>query len=436
MKLFFPPSLASKNTEIIKKYMNRIFQFRNKFIVLSSLIFFYAVEVWSQIPAVYAPQQESAPEPVEDDTWYYGTLIFLFAGLAVSVYWWYATRNADRSSSRRGTENQPRQVKNKANYNEIEGDDLFDVEKEIEWLRKNRRIEGKNKGNYPGEATTDDRRQDTVAQRTNYGRRIGDLDENLVPEKLPESTFEELPINSFTEIRPVEEFSVLPVSNDTALLDAIEISQDEFEEDEKVREIALRVLESFKTRNAAECLGQMALYDLSANLRSKAVASLADLDHESVFEDILLACADPTREVRASAARGLFRLSFDRADAWARIALSKDEFRMRQAAQAALEAGLVERTFDRLTHVDKKIAYEAFTFTTLLVKAGEAEKLFKAIETHRDTKVRLALLHVLQVVKEEYTLSGLYALLEQSSTPREIKEKADEAIQSFHLVAA
>lgn len=68
--------------------------------------------------------------------------------------------------------------------------------------------------------------------------------------------------------------------------------------------------------------------DLSSNLASKAVATLTDFDHESVFEAILLACADPTREVRAAAARGLFRLNFDRADAWKRIIESNDEFRI------------------------------------------------------------------------------------------------------------
>ncbi|MEO6051318.1 MAG: hypothetical protein ABIP78_08305 [Pyrinomonadaceae bacterium] len=72
---------------------------------------------------------------------------------------------------------------------------------------------------------------------------------------------------------------------------------------------------AFRTRNSVEALSQIALYDLSSNLRSKAVATLTDFDHESVFEAILLACADPTREVRAASARGVFRLNFDRADA-------------------------------------------------------------------------------------------------------------------------
>ena len=141
-------------------------------------------------------------------------------------------------------------------------------------------------------------------------------------------------------------FMQLPISNDDALLSAIEQTQDEFEEDESVRELAVRILARFETKNSVESLSQVALYDLSSTLRSKAVGILSDFDHESVFETLLLACADPTREVRAAAARGLFRLSFDRSDCWMRIAESNDEFRMRHAARAAIAGDLVERSFD------------------------------------------------------------------------------------------
>ena len=248
--------------------------------------------------------------------------------------------------------------------------------------------------------------------------------------------FEELPISSFTELQPAKEYDLLPLSNDPDLMSAIEQANEEFEEDEEVRSLSLRILTAFKTRNAAETLGQIALYDVSSNLRSKAVTTLTEFDHESVFENLLLACADPTREVRAAAARGLFRLSFDRSDAWTRIAESKDVFRMRQAARAAAEADLVERSFDRLIHPDRKVAYEAFTLTVLLVKAGESERIFSAIEKHRDEKVKLALLHVLSVVRDEETLPSLYALVEQSSITKEIREKADQVIHSFELVPA
>jgi hypothetical protein len=403
--------------------MDKILYLRNKFVVSASFVFFIAVETWAQMPSVYVPQREDEAEPVANDTWWYVTLILLFTGLAGAIYWWQITKKANSNIVKGINKNQSEPLKNK-------DVDSFDVDKELEWFRNGQMMADGRNGNKTN--TSFGRKKANDANRIGAN---GDSVGGKPAEKGKETEFEKLPIHSFTEIKTVAEHKLLPTSNDLALLDAIEISQDESEDDEAIREIALRVLETFKTRNSAECLGQMALYDLSSGLRSKAVASLADFNHESVFEDILLACADPTREVRASAARGLFRLSFDRADAWTRIIESKDEFRMRQAAKAALEADLVERSFDRLTHTDEKIAYEAFTFTALLIKAGETETIFGSIEKHRDNKVKLALLHVLKIVKDEATLPNLYTLLEQNSVPPKIKEKVDEIIQDFNLVS-
>ncbi|HEY2846853.1 MAG TPA: HEAT repeat domain-containing protein, partial [Pyrinomonadaceae bacterium] len=188
---------------------------------------------------------------------------------------------------------------------------------------------------------------------------------------------------------------------------AIEQANDEYEEDEAVRELALKILAAFRNHNAIEALTQIALYDLSANLRSKAVGSLADYGHESVFEPILLACADPTREVRAAAARGLFSLGFDRAHAWKRIIEANDVFRLTQAARAAIASDIVSRSFERLINEDTKVAYEAFALVALLIKADETKEIFDAIETHKDERVRFALLHVLKVQKDERTIEEL-----------------------------
>lgn len=205
-------------------------------------------------------------------------------------------------------------------------------------------------------------------------------------------------------------------------MSAIEQTQDKFEEDEGFRELSVKVLAAFKTRNAVEAVSQVALYDLSSFLRSKAIAVLADFNYESVFETILLACADPTREVRAAAARGLFQVNFDRTDAWTRISETDDEFRIKQAARAALEADLGERYFDRLVHRDVKSAYEAFAFVALLLKSDETESVFKAMQKHKDINVRKAILHVIKITKEPNALEGLYAVLENDKLPPEMRE--------------
>ena len=198
----------------------------------------------------------------------------------------------------------------------------------------------------------------------------------------------------------------------------------------------MRVLAKFKNKNSAETITQMALYDLSANLRSTAVSALADFDHESVFEGILLACADPTREVRAAAARSLFRLSFDRSEAWTRIAECEDDFRIVQAARAAIESDLVEKSIDRLVHEDEKYAYEAFALVALLIRAGETKEVFDVIQNSRDKSVKLAMLHVLKVVRDERMLPGVYSYIEQNSLPEDLSNAANEVIKSMELVAA
>jgi hypothetical protein len=180
-------------------------------------------------------------------------------------------------------------------------------------------------------------------------------------------------------------------------------------------------------------MSQIALYDLSANLRSKAVATLTDFDHESVFESILLACADPTREVRAAAARGLFKLNFDRANAWKRIIETNDDFRKSHAARAALEAGIVIKSFDRLVHEDRKVAYEAFCLVSLLISSGETDAIFSAIRTHKDERVRFALLHVLQVNRDPKTLEELMTLSLDPELPMDVGERVKAAIESFEL---
>lgn len=245
-----------------------------------------------------------------------------------------------------------------------------------------------------------------------------------------------LPIFSIDELEPARPFEQLPLSNDPALISAIEQTQDELEEDETVRELSVRILNAFKNRNSVEALSQVALYDLSATLRSKAVTILSDFDHESVFSTILIAGADPTREVRAAAARALTRLSCNRADAWTRIIETEEEGRMIQAARAAIEGDMVERTFSRLVHSDRKFAYEGFTLLALLIKVNETEGIFEALEKHDDMNVRRAILHVVKITKNQKALEGLYTLLERKTLPLELQEEIDKTIEEIGFVTA
>ncbi len=245
-----------------------------------------------------------------------------------------------------------------------------------------------------------------------------------------------LPISSFNKIQRPNYFIELPESSDPALLGAIEATNEESEADMSERTWALKLLSTFKASNSVAAIAQVALYDLSSKLRSEAVGILASFDHESVFEPIVNACADPTREVRAAGARALFKLTFDRAHAWARIVNSDNMARMRHAARCAIEGDLVERSFDRLIHTDRNIAYEAFTLTALLIRSGETEPIYQALATHSDENLKLALLHVLETIKEDRTFEDLSNLLLSVDLSPEIAAKANEVRSCLQLTHA
>ncbi|MGI8545379.1 MAG: HEAT repeat domain-containing protein [Aridibacter sp.] len=383
-----------------------------------SLMFFIVMETYSQMPPVRVPQETQQIE--EDFTWWYIMLFVLAISLAGAIYWVIKSKKAETF------ENNKRREKNELKKENWDANSV-DAGKELEWFRKNSKAIGKTNNK------TSTKPIDLPKTSKILNKKVSSVN-NI--NKTADPLFEDLPISSFTEILPAKDFDKLALSNDSALISAIEQTQDEYEEDEEIRSLAVRILAAFRNRNSIEALSQVALYDLSSNLRSKAVLVLAEFDHESTFEAILIACADPTREVRAAAAKALFSVSFDRGNAWTRIAETNDEFRIIQAARAAIESDLVDRSIDRLVHPDRKYAYEAFALIALLIKAGEIKEIFDAIENHRDKQVKLAILQVLKVVSDEKTLPALYQYVETNSLPDDLGKAANDVIKSFDSVAA
>ncbi len=234
-----------------------------------------------------------------------------------------------------------------------------------------------------------------------------------------------LPVSSFLSIRPPHQFSDLPYHDDVALLAAIDQVGDETEEEEEVRELAMRILAAFRTANSVTALSHTALYDISAHLRAKAVLVLSDFDHGSVFETLVIAGSDPSKEVRAAAARGLFKVTFDRADAWARIVGNQDDLRRNLAAKAAVEAGLVDRSFERLVHLDSRIAYEAFVLIMLLIKAQETDHIFMAMKESKDENVKLAIVHAINVAGDERAIERLAEFAMNEELSAEVRRRAE-----------
>ncbi len=403
-----------KNNLVFRKITNSL-------VNLIALIVLSNVQIQAHIQKL--PLPSLVREATEDFTWQYIILAILFIALIGTIIWVVKSRKKQKISA--------------SNDNKTKSDfswerDSLDADKEMEWLRKNQLLVGKRKKKIPVNETL----ADTLPQTGKVLKRNGteepqiqELSNNISSKFSPK-----LPIFSIKKLDVTRPFIPLAISNDPALMSAIEQTHDEMEEDEEVREIALRILNAFKTRNSVESLAEIALYDLSANLRSRAVTILSDFDHESVFESILLACADPTREVRAAAARGLFRLSFDRSHAWLRIAETEEEGRMIQAARAAIEGDLVKRSLDRLVHHDRKIAFEAVALVALLIKTGEIKEIFNALETHTDINVRKAILQVIKITKDKKALEGLYSMLEKNSLSLEFQEEIDKTIEEVGFV--
>lgn len=391
--------------------MNKHINFHKVAAALSAVGIFLIVETAELIAqtsrAAVRPKTES-----DSYTIWYVALAVMITGLFAAVLWKIKSGKTEEKNAAR---------KAVAKKSEAWDNNSLDADREMEWLRKNQILVDKKR------------------KKNSANKSLGKSFENsktVVETSAAASTngqSDYLPVMNFEKIKPAAEFAPLPISNDEALLSAIEQAHDEYEEDEEVRDLSVRVLTAFKTRNSAEALSQIALYDLSSTVRSKAVATLTEFNHESVFESILLACADPTREVRAAAARGLTRLSFDRADAWARIMETNEKGRIRQAARAAIESGFVERAFDRLAHTDRQTAYEAFVLLAMLVKADETEPIFSALRNNKNIKVREAILHLLQVTKEQNALNELYNLLEDKSLTPDLKAKVDKVIDSIGL---
>lgn len=394
--------------------------FSNRFMGSLFAIFFGITNLLAQMPPVRAPRAQ--PElPPEDFTWWYLTLFILVLGLAGAIGWLYKRRSEAEA------------LKEKKIDTHQSDNDSLDANKELEWFKTISKSPAKKSGKFPKGLPQTSK---VFSKSAGKVAQVSELELKERRRKLETMAFEKLPLRGIVELEKPPFIDPLPLSDDQGLLCAIEQAQDEYEEDAEVRELALRVLAKFKNRNSIEALSQIAMYDLSANLRSNAVGALADFDHESVFEAILLACADPTREVRAAAARSLFRLSFSRAEAWTRIAECDDEFRVVQAARAAIESELVDRSINRLVDDDHGHAYEAFALVALLVKAGETKEIFEVIENQSDRKIKLAILHCLKVLRDPSTLPDLYTYIERNSLPEDLSNAANEVIRSFELVPA
>jgi HEAT repeat protein len=229
-----------------------------------------------------------------------------------------------------------------------------------------------------------------------------------------------------TQLKPVSTVEDLPEStgDERYLEAAAKVSSTNA--DERIE--AIKVMGEFSVQTSVTSLTGIVRKDAEPGVRSFAVASLACINHESVFPAMLLALADESREVRASAARSMTRLSFDRSSAYVRLLETDDEATLKELAAACINAGIVSQNIDRLATSDRRQAYEAFSLISLLAKARTTDTLVDAISNHSNLNVRLSVIHLLAATGQSHVSSELQELASQENAPEEIKTALLEAV--------
>lgn len=200
------------------------------------------------------------------------------------------------------------------------------------------------------------------------------------------------------------------------------------EADVEARASAARRLAQFPVRCSVEALTLIAANDVEPVVRSAAVTSLGEIEHESVFAPVLMAFADESREVCAAAARALSRMNLDRADAYVRLLETADVETLRKVSVACIKAGMAAQALDRLISEDRRLAYEAFSLLSLLAKSNETEMLLDAVSDHLDTNVRLAVVRLLGSVGQPEVATHLRHLAVREGMPEKVRSSLLEVV--------
>jgi HEAT repeat protein/Na+-transporting methylmalonyl-CoA/oxaloacetate decarboxylase gamma subunit len=198
--------------------------------------------------------------------------------------------------------------------------------------------------------------------------------------------------------------------------------------DVKERAQVARELGMHQSQRAVSALCETAQHDTDPSVRSAAVTALGSIDHQSVFAPVLVALNDETREVRAAAARTMSGLHFDRADAYARIIEIADDKTLQEVARACVQTGIVAQAIDRLASEDRRQSHEAFTLFSLLAKAGEAQPILDVIGNHKDFRVRLFAVRVLNVAGRADAAPALRDLVAAEGMPEDVRTSILEVL--------
>lgn len=207
------------------------------------------------------------------------------------------------------------------------------------------------------------------------------------------------------------------------------------ETDVEARVSAARRLAQYPVQRSVEALTLIVENDDEAVVRAAAVTSLGEIAHESVFAPIIMAFGDDAREVRAAAARALSRMDFDRGEAYVRLIETADAGHLRKVAQSCVKAGMASQAIERLISEDRRLAYEAFSLLSLLVKGGELDPLVNAVCEHNELNVRLAVIRLLGTSGEAEVATTLRHLAVREGLPEKVRSSIMEVVYKMDQVA-
>ncbi|HLL70483.1 MAG TPA: HEAT repeat domain-containing protein [Pyrinomonadaceae bacterium] len=173
---------------------------------------------------------------------------------------------------------------------------------------------------------------------------------------------------------------------------------------------------------------QLRLTSDDASERAASVLALSRLNTDEAFNEICTAFDDPAEEVRNAAARALYDIHEDRADSFTRALRESPVERRRQIGAALAGSGLADEAVGNLTGESRDKTYDAFSLLFLMAKAGEVAPLIRAIESHPDNEVRLAVVKLLALSGQQEILPAFRRLAVRGSLPTEVRSAVMEAI--------
>jgi HEAT repeat protein len=162
--------------------------------------------------------------------------------------------------------------------------------------------------------------------------------------------------------------------------------------------------------------------------RANAITDLARVDSDDAFRTICVGFDDPSADVRNAAARSLYSLQEDRAEAFTRALREASPHRRKNIGAAIAASGLAGEALSRLTGESREKTYDAFSLLFLMAKAGEVQPLIRAVEAHPDNEVRLAVVKLLALSGQRDILPAFRRLAVRGSLPAEVRSAVMEAI--------